>query len=105
MDHRYIRPGYCVKVDSLFLARTAFIIEASVRYDAALSDSERKRLSPRAQVDLLLAISGAAERGRRLGADSVTIAVGGDEPLARLRSSEPRAHPRRPRREVSAPIG
>ena len=78
------RPGYTVRVDGLLLGSTRFVIQAAIEYEAWLTDGERERLVPIAQLEALLAIEGEEARGRRLGARDVHVGVVGDEPLYRL---------------------
>lgn len=103
MDYRNSRSGYNLKVESLFLARTAYVVQASVEYNPHVTDVERRLLSPTAQLELLLAIEGAVERGRRLGAEFVTIAVEGDEPLERLKRLRKPGEPSRVGRPLEFP--
>lgn len=84
MGYQCSRPGVNVRVDGLMLTETHFVIQAAVEYDSSLSDAERERLAPRAQIELLLAIEGEEARARRLGAKSVRVGVVGDERLYRL---------------------
>jgi len=78
------RSGYTVRVDGLLLGETRFVIQGAVEYQAELSEAERDRLTPMAQLELMLAIEGERERGRRLGAETIRVGVVGDEPLYRL---------------------
>ena len=94
MGFKCSRPGYSVRVDGLLLGRSRFVIQAAIEYDAVLTDAERDRLTPIAQLEALLAIEGQEERGHRLGARELRVAVVGDEALYRLFRS--RAHGRAP---------
>ena len=78
------RPGYTVWVDRRMFGDARFVIEAALEYRAGLSDAQRERLTPMAQLELLLAIEGEEERGRLLGAEAVRVEVTGDEPLHRF---------------------
>jgi hypothetical protein len=81
MSYRCSHAGYKVQVDGRFLARTRFVIHAVVDYEAGLSEAERQRLCPKAQLELLLAIYGESQRGRDHGARTVHVAVEGDRKL------------------------
>ena len=78
------RPGYTVRAERRMLGDSRFVIQAALEYGAGLSEKERGRLSPMAQLELLLAIEGEEERGRLLGAEVVRVEVAGDEPLHRF---------------------
>ena len=90
------RPGYMVRVDERWLGDSRFVIQAAVEYGEGLSEEQREEVKARAQLELLLAIEGAEERGRRLGADVVRVGVVGDEPLYRLFSGRTKAQPPKP---------
>jgi hypothetical protein len=61
------RPDYTVWVDRRMFGDSRFVIEAALEYRAGLSVEQRERLTPMAQLELLLAIEGEEERGRLLG--------------------------------------
>jgi hypothetical protein len=63
------RRGYTVRVDGTLMRDSRFVIRAEIAYAAHLSDEEWMRLSPMAQLELLLGIEGVEMRGRSLGAD------------------------------------
>ena len=60
------RRGYSVRVDEMRLRDSRFVIRAEIAYAAGLSKEEWMRLSPMAQLDLLLGIEGAELRGRQV---------------------------------------
>ena len=60
------RRGYSVRVDEMRLRDSRFVIRAEIAYAAGLSKEEWMRLSPMAQLDLLLGIEGAEVRARRV---------------------------------------
>ena len=78
------RPDYTVWVDRRMFGDSRFVIEAALEYRAGLSAEQRERLTPMAQLELLLAIEGEEERGRLLGAEAVRVHVFGDERLHRF---------------------
>jgi len=84
MAYQSTHPEYSVRVDSLELGRTRFVIQAAVTYGSALTAAERERVQPKAQIEVVLAVLGEWDRGIRLGAQSVRIAVLGDRHLDRL---------------------
>src|SRR5262245_52896162 len=53
------RRGYSVRVDEMLLRGSRFVIRAEIEYATRLSLDEWMRLSPMAQLDLLLGIEGA----------------------------------------------
>jgi hypothetical protein len=57
------RRGYSVRVEDMALCDSRFVIRAEITYAARLSEDERMRLSPLAQLDLLLGVEGAELRG------------------------------------------
>jgi hypothetical protein len=63
------RRGYSVRVDGRLQRDSRFVIRAEIAYAAHLSEEEWKRLSPMAQLELLLGIEGAEVRGRKLGTE------------------------------------
>ena len=75
------RPDYTVWVDRRRFGDSRFVIEAALEYRPGLTEAQRERLTPMAQLELLLAIQGEEERGRLLGAESVRVRVFGDERL------------------------
>ena len=77
------RRGYSVRVDGELLGDSRFVIRAEIAYAAHLSKEEWMRLSPMAQLELLLAIEGAEQRGRQVG-------VAGDQPRTRAEAQPPR---------------
>ena len=81
MSNRCVRSGYVVRADGILLDPSRYAIHAVVTYDDAVSESERARLAPEAQVDLMLAIVEESRRGRTRGARSVFVAVEGDSEL------------------------
>lgn len=83
MGYESAHGGYKVRVDGMTLGDTRFVIQAAVDYDVRLSEGERQRLTPEAQTELMLAIAGAWERGHRLGARDVRVAVIVDSQLER----------------------
>jgi hypothetical protein len=84
MSYRCSRSGYKVEVDGVFLSKTRFVVHAALDYQAGLSEAERERLTPKAQMELLLAIYGESQRGRHRGARTVHVAVEGDRGLGGL---------------------
>lgn len=84
MSYRCSHAGYKVQVDGVFLAKTRFVIHAVLDYAERLSEEERERLIPKAQMELLLAIYGESQRGRDRGARTVHVAVEGDRKLEGL---------------------
>jgi len=84
MGYRSTHPEYGVRVDGLQLGRTRFIIQAAVTYGSQLTAAERESLRPKAQMEAVLAVLGEWDRGFRLGAKNVRIAVVGDRHLDRL---------------------
>lgn len=82
MGYRCARSGYDVRVDGVFLDRSRYAIHAVVRFAPDVTESERERLAPEAQIELLLAIVGESQRGRDRGARMVYVAVEGDRELA-----------------------
>lgn len=84
MGYESAHDGYKVRVDGMTVGETRFVIQAAVDYDLRLSEAERKRLTPEAQTELMLAIAGAWERGHRLGARDVRVAVIVDSQLERM---------------------
>jgi hypothetical protein len=84
MSYRCSRSGYKVEVDGRFLSKTRFVVHAALDYQSGLSEAERQRLTPRAQMELLLAIYGESQRGRHRGARTVHVAVEGDRGLGGL---------------------
>ena len=65
------RRGYSVRVDGMLRSDSRYVIRAEIAYAAHLSKEEWMRLSPMAQLELLLGIEGAEQQGRRVGADTV----------------------------------
>jgi len=59
------RRGYSVRVEDMSLRDSRFVIQAEIAYAAHLSEEERMRLSPMAELDVLLGIEGAELRWRR----------------------------------------
>jgi hypothetical protein len=98
------RPGYTVWADRQMLGDSKFVIQAALEYGAHLSEKERGRLTPMAQLELLLAIDGEEERGRLLGGRVVGVEVVGDDSLQRffgghtgepaVKAAAPRVRPR-----------
>lgn len=84
MAYQSTHPEYSVRVDGLVLARTRFVIQAAVTYGSQLTPAERERVRPKAQIEVVLAVLGEWDRGIRLGAQTVRIAVLGDRHLDRL---------------------
>ena len=84
MSMQRFRPGYTVRVDSQMVGDAEVVIEAALEYWAYLSEAERARLTPKAQLELLLAIQGERERGRLLDGKAVRVEVSGDESLHRF---------------------
>ena len=84
MGFNCTRQGYSVRVDGLLLGQSRFVIQAAIEYDAVLTDAERERLAPLAQLETLLAIEGEEARGLRLGVRDLRVGVVGDEALYRL---------------------
>ena len=72
------QPGYTVRVDCRIADDAGVVIEAALEYWATLAEPQRKRLTPRAQVDLLLAIQVESD------GKAVRVEVSGDEPLHRF---------------------
>lgn len=79
MAYQRTRSGYTFQVDGLMLGDSRFVIYAAVEYSPALSEEERRRLMPIVRLELLLAIEGEEERGRRQGAELIHVGVAGDE--------------------------
>jgi hypothetical protein len=63
------RRGYSVRVEDMARRDSSFVIRAEIAYAAHLSEDERMRLTPLAELDLLLGVEGAQLRGRHLGPD------------------------------------
>ena len=59
------RHGYSVRVEDMSLRDSRFVIKAEIAYAAHLSEEERMRLTPMAELDVLLGIEGAELRWRR----------------------------------------
>ena len=59
------RRGYSVRVEDMALRDSRFVIRAEIAYAAHLSEEERMRLTPMAELDVLLGIEGAELRWRR----------------------------------------
>ena len=78
MSMQRSRPGYTVRVDRQGVGDAGVVIEAALEYWATLSEAERERLSPKAQLDLLLAIQVESD------GKAVRVEVSGDEPLHRF---------------------
>ena len=116
MGYRSKHPEYSVRVDGLPLGPSRFVIQAAVTYEPQLTGVERESVRPKAQMEIVLAVLGEWDRGFRLGAKNVRIAVVGDRHLDRLfrtwphdvpKSSEalPPVLPRvRPRRSARGPV-
>ena len=83
------RPGYTVRADRRMLGGSRFVIQAALEYSAHVSEKERGRLTPMAQLELLLAIDGEEQRGRLLGGKVVAVEVVGDEGLHRFFGGHP----------------
>jgi hypothetical protein len=82
MSMQRSRPGYTVRVDCQVAGDASVVIEAALEYWAYLSEAERERLTPTAQLELLLAIQG--EKGRLFDGKAVRVEVSGDESLHRF---------------------
>jgi hypothetical protein len=65
------RRGYSVRVDDMALRDSRFVIRAEIAYATHLSKEERMRLTPMAELDLLLGVEGAELRGLEL--DTVAV--------------------------------
>jgi hypothetical protein len=96
MSYRSARSGYTIRVDEIPLGPSRFVIQAAIFYGTQISSTERARLVPRAETELLLAIAGEWERGRRRGARAARIVVDGDRSAdrgagTRTRSTDARA--------------
>src|SRR5262245_39900882 len=78
MSIRCVGSGYIVRADGIFLDPSRYAIHAVVAYADAVSEKERARLGPEAQIDLMLAIVAESHRGRTRGARAVYVAVEGD---------------------------
>jgi hypothetical protein len=89
MGYQSTHPEYSVRVDGVELGRTRFVIQATVTYGSELTPAERARVRPKAQIEVVLAVLGEWDRGIRLGAQNVRIAVLGDHHLDRLFRSWP----------------
>jgi hypothetical protein len=61
-----------VRVEGMLLGDSRFVIRAEIAYAAHLSKEEWMRLSPMAQLELLLAIEGEEQRGRQVGHELLT---------------------------------
>jgi len=59
------RRGYSVRVDDMWLRDSRYVVRAEISYAAHLSEDEWMRLSPLAQLDLLLGVEGAELRARQ----------------------------------------
>ena len=81
------RRGYSVRVNGMLLGDSQFVIQAEITYAPHLSKEDRMRLSPMAQIDLLLAVEGEERRARRIGNQLLT----GEEVHAARRSESRRA--------------
>ena len=99
------RPHYMVRVDRQMVSDSRFVIQAALEYRGELSDAQRARVTPMAQLELLLAIEGEEERGRLLGAEAVRVEVAGDEPLHRFFGGRTRAASARALRSQVRPLG
>ena len=53
MGYRCSHSGYTVEVDGVFLSKTRFVVHAALDYRKGLSEAERVRLTPKAQMELL----------------------------------------------------
>jgi hypothetical protein len=80
MGYRSTYAGCRVRVDG----ESRFVVRACVEYDGRLTPKERARLAPSAQMKVILAVLGEAERGRQFGAGTVRVAVSGDPALERF---------------------
>ena len=78
MSYRSAHSGYAIRVDEVPLGPCRFVIQAAISYGTRISSTERARLAPRAEMELLLAIAGEWERGNRRGARAARIVVDGD---------------------------
>jgi len=74
------RRGYSVRVDGVLRGNSEFVIRGEIAYAANLSKEEWLRLSPMAQLDLLLAIEGEERRERRVGARRAGLLGRGGQP-------------------------
>ena len=74
------RRGYSVRVDGRQRGDSGFVIQAEIAYAAHLSEEEWMRLSPMAQLELLLAIEGEERRERRVGARRAGLLGRGGQP-------------------------
>jgi len=84
MGYQSHHPQYTVRVDGILLAETQFVIQAEVTYAEGLTAVQREALSMSASMEVLLGVMGEWERGQRLGAKTVRIAVAGDDDLVRF---------------------
>jgi hypothetical protein len=84
MGFQSTHPEYNVRVDGLRVGRTRFLIQAAITYGSQLTAAARERARRKAQIEVVLAVLGEWDRGIRLGAKEVRIAVVGDRHLDRL---------------------
>lgn len=84
MGYRSTYAGCKVSVDGVPLGESRFVVRACIEYDRLLTPKERALLAPSAQMKVILAVLGEAERGRQLGAGTVRVAVSGDPALERF---------------------
>lgn len=84
MGYRSTYAGCRVRVDGVPLGESRFVVRACIEYDRLLTHKERALLAPSAQMKVILAVLGEAERGRQLGAGRVRVAVSGDPALERF---------------------
>jgi hypothetical protein len=116
MGYQSTHPDYSVRVDGVPLGPSRFVIQAAVTYGSQLTASERASVRAKAQMEIVLAVLGEWDRGFRLGAKHVRIAVVGDRHLDRLFRTWPHDVPKssealppvlgrlRPRRSARGPV-